>query len=146
MKFSFEYSLKENLRRKCYFIICLITCFLVSLVSLIAKTIVSQGSLIFLMLGEKDSGEIDFYIYPMTSIRNASLSKIEDFRRDNAFFNFTKYEKIMKESEKEEEDEDFNNPFDNSVIRTYYDGYSKYDNLYLMLIETEKEKEIELEK
>ena len=65
MKFIPEYSLKENLRRKCYFIICLITCFLVSLVCLVLKTVVSQGALIFLMLGEKDSGEMDFYIYQL---------------------------------------------------------------------------------
>ena len=144
MKFASEYSLKENMRRKCYFFICLITCFLVSLVSLVAKTVVSQGSLIFLMLGERDSGEIDFYINPITTTRNSSLSKVEDFYKDNAFFNFTKYKEIMKESEKEENDEDFKNPFDTSVVRTYYDGFSKYDSLYLMLIDTEKEKEIEL--
>ena len=72
MKFIAEYSFKENFRRKCYFIVCLITCFLVSLVCLVAKTIVSQGSLIFLMIGERDSGEMDFYITPVSRIRNSS--------------------------------------------------------------------------
>ena len=146
MKFIAEYSLKENLRRKCYFIVCLITCFLISLVSLVAKTIVSQGSLIFLMIGEKDSGEIDFYINVLSSKRNRTISKIDDYYRDNTFINFTKYEEIMKDSKKENEDEDdkIKNPFDSSVVRTYYNGYSPYNQLYLMLIDTEKEKTIEL--
>ena len=109
MKFIPEYSLKENLLRKCYFAICLITCFLVSLVSLVAKTVVGQGSLIFLMLGERDSGEIDFYINTVVSTRNRSLETIDDYHVDNAFFNFTKYEEIMKESEKEENNKHFKN-------------------------------------
>ena len=79
MKFIPEYSLKENLRRKCYFIICLITCFLVSLVCLVLKTVVSQGALIFLMLGEKDSGEMDFYIQPTPFSRNSSLKFLNKF-------------------------------------------------------------------
>ena len=143
MRFISEYSVKENCRRKCYFIICLITCFLVSLVSLVAKTVVSQGSLIFLMLGERESGEVDFYILPIVSTRNSSSSNVDDYHRDNAFFNFTKYEEIMKKSEEEDHD-NFKNPFYTSVVRTYYDGYSPSDNLYLMLIDTEKEREIEL--
>ena len=145
MRFIAEYSLKENLRRKCYFIICLITCFLVSLVSLVAKTVVSQGSLIFLMLGEKDAGEIDFYIISSVSTRNNSLNNIDDYHRDNAFFNFTKYEKIMKESKlDDEENYNYKNPIDTSTVRTYYDGYSLTDKLYLMLIDTDRERDIEL--
>ena len=146
MKFIAEYSFKENCRRKCYFAVCLITCFLISLVSLVAKTIVSQGSLIFLMLGEKDSGEIDFYINPLVSLRNGTITKLDDYYKDNTFINFTKYEEIMKKSKKEEEeeDEDDKNPFDTSVVRTYYEGYSPYYQLYLMLIDTEREKDIEL--
>ena len=105
MKFIAEYSLKENFRRKCYFIVCLITCFLVSLVCLVAKTIVGQGSLIFLMLGERDSGEIDFFIRPLTNIRNSSFLTIDDYHIDNAFINFTKYGEIMVESEKDKKGE-----------------------------------------
>ena len=116
MKFISEYSLKENLRRKCYFIICLITCFLVSLVSLVLKTIVSQGALIFLMLGEKDSGEMDFYLMPTPLTRNSSYLSLDDYHKDNAFFNFTKYGELMKTYNSEEEE----NPFDTSAIRTYF--------------------------
>ena len=140
MKFISEYSLKENLRRKCYFIICLITCFLVSLVSLVAKTVISQGSLIFLMLGERESGEIDFYITPSMTTRNSSFSKIDDYHIDYAFINFTKYEEIMKSKKNKDKE----NPFDLSSVRTYYNGYSPYNRLYLMLIDTDKEREIEL--
>ena len=145
MKFIAEYSFKENFRRKCYFIVCLITCFLVSLVCLVAKTIVSQGSLIFLMIGERDSGEMDFYITPVSRIRNSSYSKIDDYHIDNAFINFTKYGEIMRESEKENNnDDDIKNPYDTSIIRTYYSGMTKNNQIYLMLIDTEREKEIEL--
>ena len=146
MKFIAEYSFKENFRRKCYFIVCLITCFLVSLVCLVAKTIVSQGSLIFLMIGERDSGEMDFYITPVSRIRNSSYSKIDDYHIDNAFINFTKYGEIMRESEKEnnKDKDDIKNPYDTSIIRTYYNGISKNKLIYLMLIDTEREKEIEL--
>ena len=148
MKFIAEYSLKENCRRKCYFIVCLITCFLISLVSLVAKTIVNQGSLIFLMLGEKDSGEIDFYINTIVSQRNRTITTIDDYYIDNTFINFTKFGEIMKKSKKEEEedddDDDNKNPFDTSVVRTYYNGFYPNNRLYLMLIDTEREKDIEL--
>ena len=140
MKFISEYSLKENLRRKCYFIICLITCFLVSLVALVAKAVVSQGSLIFLMLGEKDSGEIDFYMMPTPLTRNTSYFNLDDYHKDNAFINFTKYGELLS-SEKSEKEA---NPYDTSTIRTYLNGFGTSKALYLMLIDTEKEREIEL--
>ena len=140
MKFIPEYSLKENFRRKCYFIICLITCFLVSLVCLVLKTVVSQGALIFLMLGEKDSGEMDFYIHPTPLIRNSSYQSLDDYHRDNAFINFTKYGELMSSSNSKKEE----NPFDTSTIRTYLNGISSSKAIYLMLIDTEREKEIEL--
>ena len=139
MKFISEYSLKENLRRKCYFVICLITCFLVSLVCLVAKTVVSQGALIFLMLGEKDSGEMDFYIQSTPLSRNSSFS-LDQYYKDNAFINFTKFGELMTSQSTEKE----NNPFDTSTIRTYINGFTSSKQMYLMLIDTEKESEIEL--
>ena len=143
MKFIFEYSIKENLRKKCNFFICLIACFLVSLVCLVAKTIIHQGTLIFLIIGEKDSGEMDFYLTPKVVTRNSSLLTIDDYHRDNAFINFTKFEEVMKNPNNVHEEEN-NNPFDTSVIRTYFSGYSPFNELYLVLIDTEREKEIEL--
>ena len=94
MKFVAEYSIRENLRRKCYFIVCLVACFLVSFVCLVAKTVVNQGSLIFLMIGEKNSGEMDFTLFPSDSIRNESYTKLDDYHIDNAFINFTQYGEI----------------------------------------------------
>ena len=140
MKFIPEYSFKENLRRKCYFAICLMTCFLVSLVSLVAKAIVGQGSLIFLMLGEKDSGEIDFYLLPTTLTRNTSYASLDDYHRDNAFINFTKYGQIMSSYNKKKEP----NPFNTSTMRTYLNGISSNKVIYLMLIDTNRERDIEL--
>ena len=128
MKFLFEFSIKENFRKKCNFFICLITCFLVSLVCLVAKSIIMEGSLLFLLLGERDSGEIDFAIQPSSN---------------NEFLNYSNFEVIMKEANIEEE-KNKSNPYDNSAARTYYNGYSTYNELYLILIDTEKEKEIEL--
>ena len=143
MKFLIEYSFKENYRKKCYFIVCLITCFLVSLVCLVAKSIITQGSLIFLMLGEKDSGEIDFFLTPIVRTRNSSLLKIDDYHRDNAFINFTLYEEIMKDEDEEDKNNE-PNPYNTSVVRTYFNGFSPYHQIYLVLIDTDKEKEIDL--
>ena len=146
MKFVAEYSIRENLRRKCYFIVCLVTCFLVSFVCLVAKTVVSQGSLIFLMIGEKNSGEMDFTILPVNSIRNESYTKLDDYHIDNAFINFTKYGEVLNQPDEEDESKNNNdlNPYNTSTIRTYYYGNSSNNQLYLMLIDTEKEREIEL--
>ena len=140
MKFIPEYSLKENLRRKCYFVICLITCFLVSLVCLVAKAVVGQGALIFLMLGEKDSGEMDFYLTSTPLSRNTSYNSLDDYHIDNAFFNFTKYGEIMTSENSKKEP----NPFNTSTMRTYINGRGSNKNIYLMLIDTEREREIEL--
>ena len=140
MKFIPEYSLKENLRRKCYFSICLITCFLVSLVCLVAKAVVSQGALIFLMLGEKDSGEIDFYLTPTTITRNSSYTSLDDYHRDNAFINFTKYKQIMSSENSKKEP----NPLSTSTMRTYINGVGSNKRIYLLLIDTDREREIEL--
>ena len=148
MKFLFEYSIKENLRKKCNFLVCLITCFLVSLVCLVAKCIISQGYLIFLMLAEKDSGEIDFIISTNPMIRNSSLLKIDDFHHDHAFINFTKFGEVMNapdiNNEEEKKDNNNQNPYDYSTIRTYFEGYSPYNKLKLILLDTEREKQIDL--
>ena len=61
-KFLFFHSLKETSRRKGYFIICFFACFLVCLVSLISKTVLNQGPIVFLMLAELNAGEVDIVI------------------------------------------------------------------------------------
>ena len=63
MKFVLDHAIKESLRRKIYYFLCLFACFLVSLVSLIAKTVVAQGSVIFLMIAERRYGERDIILY-----------------------------------------------------------------------------------
>ena len=113
---------------------------------LVAKTIVGQGSLIFLMMGERDSGEIDFIIRPIYNTRNSSFLTIDDYHIDNAFINFTKYGEIMEESEKDKKGEnkdEIKNPFDTSIVKTYFNGHSSNkNNIYLMLIDTKKKKKL----
>ena len=142
MSFPVEFCLKESCRKKCYFFVCFIACFLVSFVCLVAKTLVSQGSFLFLSISEKEVGEIDFILSPLVKTRNSSLFRIDDFHKDYAFINFTEYEEIMKEGESIKQD--IKNPFYNSVIRSYFKGYSPYNELELILIDTEREKKIEL--
>ncbi len=62
MKFLSELAIKESLLRKCNFIVCLLSCFLVSIVCLISKTLVSQGSLIFSMYGEREHCEMEIIL------------------------------------------------------------------------------------
>ena len=62
MKFLSELAIKESLLRKCNFIVCLLSCFWASIVCLILKTVVSHGSLIFLMIGEREHGEMDIIL------------------------------------------------------------------------------------
>ena len=142
MKFIAEYSIKENLRKKCTFAICLLTCFFVSLICLVAKTIISQGSLIFLMLGEKESGEMDFYIQPSMKTRTAYPEKPEDYYIDYAFINFTRYSELM--SKNNEEFSTMQNPLKTSTSRIYLNGASTRGRIYLMLIDSNREKQMEL--
>ena len=85
------------------------------------------------MLGERDSGEIDFYIRPVTNIRNSSYLTIDDYHIGNVFINFSKYREIMEESEKDkkgENKEEIKNLFDTSIVRTYYNDHTLNNNIY----------------
>ena len=83
MKSFINYAIKENIRRKSFFIICLFGCFIVSLICLITKTIVEQGGLIFFMIGERKYGEMDIILYTNPLERNLSnpsfCNRIYDF-------------------------------------------------------------------
>ena len=137
MKFAISHSLKEDSRRKCYYFLCLFACFLVSLVSLVSKSIVTQGSLIFLMLSEKERGEMDIVFTPISNKRIEDNTPPKNFYYDYAFINYSKfYERTNKN----------NNNYDTSTIRTIFEGLTtnKNYNVSLLLINTTKEKEIEL--
>ena len=140
MKFALSHSIKENSRRKCYYIICLFACFLVSLVSLVSKSIVTQGSLIFLMLSEKERGEMDIVFEPVTSRRKEDNTPPKNFYYDYSFINYTKYGIKMKNYKGKK------NPLLTSTIRTKFNGrlISKNQSLEFYLINTTQEKEIEL--
>ena len=79
MKFALSHAIKEDSRKKCYYFICLFACFLVSLVSLVSKSIVTQGSLIFLMLSEKERGEMDIVFELVTSRRKENIHILKIF-------------------------------------------------------------------
>ena len=140
MKFALSHSIKENSRRKCYYIICLFACFLVSLVSLVSKSIVTQGSLIFLMLSEKERGEMNIVFEPVTSRRKEDNSPPKNFYYDYSFINYTKHG-ITINNYKEKK-----NPLLTSTIRTKFNGrlITKNQGLEFYLINSTKEKEIEL--
>ena len=95
MNFVVFHAVKENMRRKCYFFVCLFACFLVTLVSLISKTVVTQGSLILLMLGEKETGEMDIILTPIKNERSRRHKNITDYFIDYAFINYTQYISIL---------------------------------------------------
>ena len=140
MTFVFSHAIKESLRRKGYFIVCLFACFLVSLVCLVAKTIVTQGGLIFFMIGERRYGEMDILLYTYPNERNYIKSNPEDFYYDHAFINYTKFNEKMSNYTGE------NNPSLTSTIRIFYTGYTliKSQVLRIILINTTREREIEL--
>ncbi len=64
LRFLMSYSLSEISRRKCYFCLCLTSCFIASLVALISNTVLNQGPIIFVMIAQTNEGEIDATITP----------------------------------------------------------------------------------
>ena len=58
-KFLLSYSIKDTCSRKFYYILCLLCCFLVSLIALISNTVLSQAPIIFLFIAEDNVGQID---------------------------------------------------------------------------------------
>ena len=139
MNFVVSHAVKENMRRKCYFIVCLFACFLVTLVSLISKTVVTQGSLIFLMLGEKETGEMDIILSPLKSERSRRHKNITDYFVDYAYINYTKYKSII-------ENNDAKDSLNTTTIRSNFIGKvgTGGKSADVVLINTTKEREIEL--
>ena len=140
MKFLSELAIKESFRRKCNFLVCLLACFLVSIVCLISKTVVSQGSLIFLMLGEREYGEMDIILKPKFEERSYRKVLPEDYYTDYYFINNTKFSEIMSKFKKED------NPYYTSTIRSIFNGNTNkfYSHVQIILINSTREKEIEL--
>ncbi len=140
MKSFINYAIKENIRRKGFFIICLFGCFIVSLICLITKTIVEQGGLIFFMIGERKYGEMDIILYTNPIERNFAKNKPEDFYYDYAFINYTKLTQKMNNYIEE------HNPFLSSTIRIKFSGYifEKNKEISIILINSTQERNIEL--
>ena len=157
MKFVVSHAIKENTRRKLYYFICLFACFLVTLVCFISKSIVTQGSIIFLMLAERDMGEMDIILKPKVKIRGRyNKTNPEDFFMDYAFINYSNFEEVLNKENNnikiiENEYEDplnlNKNPLETSTIRVSYNGTITNSNnkmIEVIAINTTKEKEIEL--
>ncbi len=140
MKFVLDHAIKESLRRKIYYFLCLFACFLVSLVSLIAKTVVAQGSVIFLMIAERRYGERDIILNTYPFERKYNKFNYTDYYFDYAFINNSKF--IEKMSNFTDE----NNPSLTSTTRIILKGNDlKHGNVInIVLINTTREKEIEL--
>ena len=141
MNFVVFHAVKENMRRKCYFFVCLFACFLVTLVSLISKTVVTQGSLIFLMLGEKETGEMDIILIPIKNERSRRHKNITDYFIDYAFINYTQYISILSGKN------DIKDSLNTTTIRSEFTGKVGVEgtkSANVVLINTTKEKQIEL--
>lgn len=149
-KFLFFHSLKETSRRKGYFIICFFACFLVCLVSLISKTVLNQGPIVFLMLAELNAGEVDIVIksqpMPNYGFENSN-NMIDAYRFYYAFLNYTKLVEIFNSIEGNESHSDLGK---SSTPRLSF--FSSIGNcrgcedamVDFQLIDTIQEKEIEL--
>ena len=132
-----------------YYLLCLYASFLVTLVCLVSKNIVTQGSIIFLMLGERESGEMDIILSTKYRQRNNKKTMIEDNYIDYSFINYTNFGEIMekKYSIKNNNKKNINNPFETSTYRNHFVGFIKdeYDkNVHLIVINSTKEKEMGL--
>ena len=150
-KFNFilTFTIQENYRHKCYYILCLYASFLVTLVCLVSKNIVTQGSIIFLMLGERESGEMDIILSTKYRERNSKKTNIEDYYIDYSFINYTNFGEIMEKKYKikNKNKKNSNNPFETSTYRNHFSGFIKNDfdkNVHLLVINSTKEKEMEL--
>ena len=52
------------MRRKCHFCLAFCTVFIVVLSTLVVKTLISKGPIVFMKLAEEDAGQIDGIITP----------------------------------------------------------------------------------
>ena len=134
MNFKSWYVKNETLRRKCYCLICFLTCFLVSLVCLLSKNILSQGALAFVIIGEQSVGERDILIRPIKGSFHFYKNKPSDYFIDFAFLNFS----IINEQHPQ--------IASTSTIRTNYEakGFTRPFYFDVILINTTKESEIGL--
>lgn len=63
--YMFSYSFRQITNNKCYFCLCLFSCLIVSVIALVANTILAEGPIIFVLVGEGNTGERDFIIKPV---------------------------------------------------------------------------------
>lgn len=142
MKFYIDHTIKETSSRKCNVITCLFACFLVYLVCLLSKTIVSQASVIFLMIGEKERGEIDIIINTKTNKRITN-DPIESNIYDNYFINFSQFEDIILNNSESNRDSS-KTIIKTTSPRSLYYAEANNKSIEILLIDTDKERQMEL--
>ena len=143
-KFLVTHSIKDITRRRCYYLICLFASFLIGLVALISKIVVDQGPIIFLMLAEQKTGQIDISIKPITMAKLSRNSNPEDYRNLYTFINYTALvNKITNETDLKQ----FSNQSTgrlNLAASVYKCEECRRFNADLVIINTNQEKKIEL--
>lgn len=93
LRLVMTHSIKETLSRKCYFALAFLSCFLVSLVALVANSVVSQGPIIFLLVAENNVGEQDYVVTALpTKVSSSEISL------DKYFYRFINYTQIISNS------------------------------------------------
>ena len=137
IKFVVRYSIKETLKRKCYFCLSFISCLLVCLVSLVSKTILNQTPIIFLIVSEINSGEMDILLKPIRT-PNKETSENLKYQAYDIYLNYTRLEKIFRENQEIKELQPIPRIMLNGRI-----GNKMLTNDFI-LINSEKEKSSEL--
>jgi ABC-type antimicrobial peptide transport system permease subunit len=145
-RFLIGHSFKESKRRFCYFILCLTSCFLITLVSLISKSILEQAPVIFLMIAEQNVGETDIVIRPIPRLfSKPNPENVYEFQYFDAHLNVTQFiERMQSRTGIEKEVANQTTGRTTLAVSTHQilgdSGYAAN----LILIDSNKEKYIEL--
>lgn len=139
LKFLIQYSYQETSRRKCYYIISLFACFIVSIIALIINSFLSQANIIFLLLAEESSGEIDVKL----SVSNVYQieSSVLDYR---SFYSFLNYSLLVETSNDNENLESLSTGRLYSIGLLYANETNFINNINIYFIDLNKEKRMSL--
>lgn len=87
LSFIWFFSIKETCSRKCYFCLCLFSCLLVTIIALVANTILSEGPIIFVIMAENSVGEIDFSL----STKEVKIDPVQEPLDNMIFYSSLNY-------------------------------------------------------
>ena len=89
-RFFFKHAFKDIGKHKCHFMLALCSVFIVVLASLVIKSIVAKGPIVFMQLGQNSVGAFDGYFYPRTAYRSSTINTFEDN------FRYVNYERVLE--------------------------------------------------